>query len=174
MALPAGTLSFLFTDIVGSTVLWEDHPEARVMLDEVVAISQDWGLVLINGVSRVSLATANMQLGRDSEAAQILSDLIKEWHLRGNWQHQWVALRNAVELLAGVGQTGAAADLLQAIESSSSSGEVFGAQGDRLKALAAMFPSSVMVDPLTDDQIVSLAIEALDALVLSMVPQPSA
>ncbi len=150
------------------------EPErARVMLDEAVRISQDWGLALVNGVSRVSLATANMQLERYSEAAQILSDLINEWHLRGNWQHQWVALRNTVELLADVGQAETAAKLLRAIESSPSSGEVFGAQGDRLKALAATFPSSVTADPLSDDQIVSLAIEALDVAVLSIVPQRS-
>lgn len=47
-------------------------------------------------------------------------------------------------------------------ERSPSSGEVFGAQGDRLQALAATFPSSPTIDLLSDDQIVSLAIEALD------------
>ncbi len=29
-ALPAGTLTFLFTDIVGSTTMWEAHPQAMV------------------------------------------------------------------------------------------------------------------------------------------------
>ncbi|TMK56635.1 MAG: adenylate/guanylate cyclase domain-containing protein, partial [Actinobacteria bacterium] len=27
-ALPSGTVTFLFTDLEGSTRLWEDHPEA--------------------------------------------------------------------------------------------------------------------------------------------------
>ncbi len=150
------------------------EPErARVMLDEAVVISQDWGLALVNGVSRVSLVTTNMQLGRTSEAARILSDLINEWHLQGNWQHQWVALRNAVELLADVGQTEAAANLLRSIESSPSSGDVFGAQGDRLEALAATFDARLVADPLSDDQIVGLAIEALDEAALESAVQPS-
>ena len=28
MPLPSGTLTFLFTDLEGSTKLWEEHPEA--------------------------------------------------------------------------------------------------------------------------------------------------
>ena len=28
MPLPSGTVTFLFTDIEGSTTLWEQHPEA--------------------------------------------------------------------------------------------------------------------------------------------------
>ena len=28
MTLPSGTVTFLFTDIEGSTKLWEQHPEA--------------------------------------------------------------------------------------------------------------------------------------------------
>ena len=36
--LPQGTVTFLFTDLEGSTRLWEDHPDA--MRDAVAQIGQ--------------------------------------------------------------------------------------------------------------------------------------
>jgi predicted ATPase len=142
-----------------------DDPErARTMLDEAVTISQDWRIGLINGVSRVSLATANLRLGRHAEAARILSDVINEWRLRGNWQHQWVALRNAVELLADADRATDAALLHHAIENSTSSPRVFGTQAERLNQLAGTFPASTSYEPMTDDVIVSNAIAALNEL----------
>jgi class 3 adenylate cyclase len=38
--LPSGTITFLFTDIAGSTRLWQDHPEAMQ-----VALARHDGLV---------------------------------------------------------------------------------------------------------------------------------
>ena len=32
MDLPDGTLTFLFTDVVGSTTLWDDRPEALTVV----------------------------------------------------------------------------------------------------------------------------------------------
>ncbi|MGI8794080.1 MAG: ATP-binding protein, partial [Acidimicrobiales bacterium] len=139
-----------------------DPERARAMLDESIAISERWGWPILNGVSRVSLATATMQLGHDAEAARILRDLIKEWHLRGNWAHQWVALRNAVEFLERGGRSAVAARLHHAIERAPSSPDAFGAQGERLQLLAESFPELNPDDVLSGDQIASLAIEALD------------
>ncbi|MGI8792103.1 MAG: ATP-binding protein [Acidimicrobiales bacterium] len=141
-----------------------DPQRARAMLDESIAISERWGWPILNGVARVSLATATMQLGHDAEAARILSDIIQEWHLRGNWVHQWVALRNAVEFLEGGGQSAVAARLNHAIERAPSSPDLFGAQGERLQFLAKSFPERNPDDVLSGDQIASLAIKALDHL----------
>jgi hypothetical protein len=141
-----------------------DPERARGMLDESIAISERWGWTLLNGVSRVSLATATMQLGHEAEAARILRDIIKEWHLRGDWVHQWVALRNAIEFLERDGQSAVAARLHHAIERAPSSPDVFGAQGERLQLLAESFPELNTDNVLSGDQIVSLAIDALDHL----------
>lgn len=142
-----------------------DPQQAIIALDEAVAISQDGGWKLVNGVSRVSLATATQHLGHTTRAARLLSDLIREWHLQGNWHHQWVALRNAVEFLAAGGDEATAAQLHHAIEQTPSSPEVFGAQRDRLDTLAAKFPTTV-ASPMTDDQITDSAVDALDRLAL--------
>lgn len=143
----------------------EDAPEqAELLLAEAVAITDDWDWVLLNGVSRVSLATARMRLGNLADAAGVLRDVISDWHLRGNWLHQWVALRNAVELLAEAGQTESAARLHHAIESSPSSPDVYGTQGDRLRALAARLPHPALETALSDDQIVNVSVTALDDL----------
>jgi len=37
--LPAGTVTFLFTDIEGSTRLWEEHPDA--MQTELTAVVRE-------------------------------------------------------------------------------------------------------------------------------------
>src|SRR5918911_255369 len=52
--LPSGTLTFLFTDIEGSTRLWEEHPEAmRLALARHDALAADLfdrhGGVLVKG-----------------------------------------------------------------------------------------------------------------------------
>ena len=50
---------------------------------------------------------------------------------------------------------------------------MFGAQADRLAELGATFASSATFDPVTDDQIIGLAVDALDAAVRSAIPQTS-
>ena len=132
----------------------------RAAADHALASSY----VLLGGVSRVGLASALRRIGDIRSASQVLAELIREWQLRGNWLHQWTALRNAVEVLADAGKSELAPQLHAATCQAPSSPDTFGAQGERLEALfgpEAELPASTM----TEHEIVSTTIDALRGLI---------
>ncbi len=60
--LPSGTVTFLFTDLEGSTRLWEEHPEAMrpalARLDELRARGGAMGLADVVAPARAELDLA--------------------------------------------------------------------------------------------------------------------
>jgi len=106
----------------------DDPGHAKVLLEHAIEQASYAGFGFVHGIARVSLATALARLGEIDHAARTLRDLIFEWHMTGNWQNQWTALRNAVELAAAAGRTDEAVELLDAIDASPTSPPVFGEQ----------------------------------------------
>jgi class 3 adenylate cyclase len=85
-SLPSGTVTFLLTDIEGSTKLWENHPEqmrtALATHDDIlkVAVEQNQGHIVKTTGDGVMAAfhTANDALNTVLQAQQQL--LAQEWH----------------------------------------------------------------------------------------------
>ena len=149
---------------VDAEICMNDDPQrAKDLLDRTIEEATAARLGFVRGIARVSLATALARLGEIEQAARTLRDLIFEWHLQGNWHHQWTALRNAVELIAAAGRTDEAIELLEAIDASPTSPAVFGEQALRLRELARS-SSPMPAQPLADDEIVGRALELLDML----------
>src|SRR6516225_1427022 len=82
--LPTGTVTFLFTDLEGSTRLWEEHPEsmnaALARHDQILraAITAHDGIVVKStgdGVHAVFVeATAAVHAARDAQLALLSED----------------------------------------------------------------------------------------------------
>ncbi len=149
---------------VDAEICMDDDPRlAKDLLELAIEQAGAARIDFVRGAARVSLATALTRLGEIDHAARTLRDLIFEWHLQGNWQNQWTALRNAVELAAAAGRTNEAVELLAAIDASPTNPPVFGEQATRLRDLARS-ADPVRTRPHTDDEIVTRCLALLDSI----------
>ena len=97
MELPSGTVTFLFTDIEGSTRLWEEHPgamrDALACHDEVVrgAIESHGGQVVktTGDGFHASFATASDAV-EAAIAAQLVLGVDRGWR-RARYGSAWVS-----------------------------------------------------------------------------------
>ena len=89
--LPSGTVTFVFTDLVGSTRLWQEHPEAMQSAlahhDEILrdAVDKHGGVVVKTTGDGLHAAFAR---ARDALAATIHAQLplgAEEWPPTGSW-----------------------------------------------------------------------------------------
>ncbi|WP_332644114.1 BTAD domain-containing putative transcriptional regulator [Aeromicrobium sp.] len=84
---------------------------------EAIAIAGSVGCNFVEGVARVSLATARARTGDVPGAADGFAYLIEFWRRTDQTTQLWTTARNAAELLAGVGQSELAALLLISADS---------------------------------------------------------
>jgi tetratricopeptide (TPR) repeat protein len=84
---------------------------------DAIAIAGRVGCSFVEGVARVSLATARARTGDVGAAAEGFAYLIEFWRRTDQTTQLWTTARNAAELLAGVGRSELAALLLEAADS---------------------------------------------------------
>lgn len=116
--------------------LGELNPDdAVVALREAVAIARQVDNHFIEGIASVTLSSLAGRFGDPTEALSSFEEAISLWEARGAWTHQWITLRNLVELLGRIGRIEDAVTLHRAGVSSRSASPVFGEQGVRLANL---------------------------------------
>jgi hypothetical protein len=79
---------------------------------EAIAQASQVGCSFVEGVARVSLASARVRIGDVAGAAEGFRYLIEFWRRTGQTTQLWTTARNAAELLASVGRVETAARLL--------------------------------------------------------------
>ncbi len=84
---------------------------------EAIAVAGSVGCNFVEGVARVSLATARARTGDVAGAADGFAYLIEFWRRTDQATQLWTTARNAAELLAGVGRSELAALLLISADS---------------------------------------------------------
>ena len=111
--------------------------EPERALDHLERASTTAGRVaneFIAGVAGLSAASLVARHGDMAEAARTFVDVIDRFEQAGNWRQQWTAMRQAVELLARLGQPRAAAVVLGAVEAADAE-NIFGDDAERLARL---------------------------------------
>ena len=88
----------------------------------------------IAGVAGLSAASLAARHGDLATAARTFVDVIDRFERAGNWRQQWIAMRQAVELLARLSQPHAAAMVLGAVEAADAD-NIFGDDAERLGRL---------------------------------------
>jgi predicted ATPase/DNA-binding SARP family transcriptional activator len=94
----------------------EPHEAIPRYLD-AIAVAGRVGCSFVEGVARVSLATARARTGDVAAAAEGFAFLIEFWRRTDQNTQLWTTARNAAELLAGIGRSELAALLLEAADS---------------------------------------------------------
>jgi predicted ATPase/DNA-binding SARP family transcriptional activator len=107
-----------FVSYVEGELRMNTEPQASIphYLD-AIAVAGRVGCNFVEGVARVSLATARARTGDVAAAAEGFGYLIEFWRRTDQTTQLWTTARNAAELLAGVGRTELAALLLEAADS---------------------------------------------------------
>ncbi|MDX6389967.1 MAG: hypothetical protein QOJ73_1030 [Streptosporangiaceae bacterium] len=161
-----------FVSWVTGEIAANTSPEqARHHLQRAVALAQPAGSRLVDGLSRVSLATLHARHGEPATALRYYERVILEWQQAGAWTPLWVTIRTLIDLLARVGACHDAATLYGAVASASSGAPPYGADADRLRQSAALlrdrltgteFRSCIdKGEQLDGTQVIALALEAI-------------
>ena len=144
---------------------------ARHHLQRAVALAKPAGSRLVDGLSRVSLATLHARHGDPATALRQYERVILEWQQAGAWTPLWVTIRTLVDLLARVGACHDAAILYGAVTSASSGAPPFGSDADLLHRSAGLLRDHVTAtefrscigqgEQLEGTQVIALALEAI-------------
>ena len=98
--------------VEGELLVTSDPAAALPHYSEAIAEAARVGCSFIEGVARVSSASARTRSGDLVRAAEEFAYLIESWRRTGQVTQLWTTARNAAELLASVGNTETAALLL--------------------------------------------------------------
>ena len=112
----------------------EDPDTALRLLDEVIALAGPVRGRFLEAVARVTSTSLLARHHSPYEALAAFPDLIRRWHRRGDWIHQWTTLRNLVPLLVRVGADDPAARLYGAQHAAGAAAPAYGDEATRLAA----------------------------------------
>ncbi len=110
----------------------EDPETALRLLDEVIALAGPVRGRFLEGVARVASTSLLARHHSPYEALAAFPDIIRRWHRRGDWVHQWTTLRNLVPLLVRVGADHPAARLYGAQDAAGAAAPAYGDEAARL------------------------------------------
>ncbi|MEX0874197.1 MAG: BTAD domain-containing putative transcriptional regulator [Actinomycetota bacterium] len=113
-----------------------DPDRALDLLATAITLFRAHDMRFWTGVALVTSASLRARHGDPSEALMTFLDAIEQFRFRGVWMQQWTTLRNLTELFGRLGLDEPAAVLLAASETAKRAVPVFGAQAERLGALA--------------------------------------
>ena len=112
----------------------EDPETALRLLDEVLALAGPVRGRFLEGVARVASTSILARHHSPFEALAAFPDIIRRWHRRGDWIHQWTTLRNLVPLLVRIGADQPAARLYGAQHGAGAAAPAYGDEAERLAA----------------------------------------
>ncbi|MDP8927962.1 MAG: hypothetical protein M3O70_05105, partial [Actinomycetota bacterium] len=148
--------------------------EALSDLEQSEALARSVGARLIEGVALVSIGSLRAGRGEPTAALHALRRAVNYWRHGGDWTHQWTTLRNLLFLFVRLGEDEAAATLLGAAETTTTSPKVYGADADRLRESAALLRRRLGHDRhhrawlrgtrKTDQEAVAFALESIDGI----------
>jgi len=98
--------------VEGELCVATDPAKSIPLYLDAVAEAARVGCTFIEGVARVSLASARTRTGDVAGAADTFAQLIESWRRTGQQTQLWTTARNAAELLVGAGRRQTAALLL--------------------------------------------------------------
>jgi hypothetical protein len=111
--------------------------DAAPHLRQAIALAEEADLSFLAGVARHTLLTTAARVGGDPAAVlSALGALLDHWHAFGAWAQVWMAMRALIETLSRLGRHRDAAILLGALAASPRATHVYGADSQRVDAVA--------------------------------------
>ena len=134
LALGMGSrMALAWTRYADGEVRLDTEPQsALAMLDGALQEARAIGDRYLSGVVLVSAASLRARHGEPASAAATFLEAIEHWHQAGDWTHQWITIRNVVDLLLRAGTDEAAAVLHGVVTSRTTAAHAFGADAERL------------------------------------------
>lgn len=136
-----------YADYVEGELLSETQPElALELLDRAHERAVASGSSLAEGISLVTITSLH---GRSSDPGSVdgsFAHALQLWHDRGDWNRQWVTLRNLAEFLSRTDREQAAATIVGAVDAHGPA--AFGAEGRRFEVARERI-ASVLGDQVT-------------------------
>ena len=134
LALRMGSrMALAWTRYADGEVRLDTEPHsALAMLEAALQEARAIGDHYLSGVVLVSAASLRARHGDPASAATTFLEAIEHWHQAGDWTHQWITIRNVVDLLLRVGADEAAAVGHGMVTSRTTAGTAFGADAERL------------------------------------------
>jgi predicted ATPase/DNA-binding SARP family transcriptional activator len=152
----------------GESLLEVDPMRALGSIEEALDFAQAGDNVFMAGLALVSATSLRGRHGDPRLALPLFENVIGHWRRGGSWTHQWLTLRNLVELLTRLGGHEPAAVLYGACTASTTSPPTYGPEADRLEAVVGTLVSSLgerafgdakaRGEALSDDEAVSFAL----------------
>ena len=124
--------------IAGEVRADSDPPRALALIEEALDAARATGERYALGVALVTATSLRARLGDHPGAARSATETLEHWRGTGNRTHQWVGLRQVVELLTARGDDHAAAELLGGLAARRSGGTLFGADAARFAELRTL------------------------------------
>ncbi len=122
---------------LGEAEQYVDPAAALASYAEALAVARAVGAGFAEYLTLVSISSVSGRVGDPARAVGSFREVIDHWRQAGNWTHQWVALRNLIELLARLRRDEPAVVLLGASASSTTAPPAYGDHAQRLRQVAA-------------------------------------
>ena len=161
--------------VVGEALMERDPERAVALFEDSIALARSVRNRLLVGVGLVCAASLRARHGDPREALRSFRDMIDHWRVAGDWTHLWIGMRSLVELLARLGANAPAVVLHAAVVSAHTAPPPFGADADRLHAVAAdledrLSPEALAAgrargEAMADQEAVALARAEIDRLI---------
>lgn len=127
--------------VQGEALLDEDAAKAIELMEQAAENAAAGLNSFTRAVSLVSATSLRARHGHPEQALQAFLGVITHWREAGDWTHQWVTLRNLLDLFLRLEHLEAAATLHGAVTSAQTAAPAFGSDAARLAEQAASLES---------------------------------
>ncbi len=120
--------------------------DAVPYLERAVTLAEEVDAAFLAGVARHTLLTAAARADRGPAAVERFGPLLDTWHGLGAWTQLWIAVRALMEVLSRDGRHRDVARLFGALRASPRATEVYGADSERIRRVAAVARQALGAD----------------------------